>query len=77
MNRQGRRIASATCAQTVLAGERLKGDLARVVVAAHLEMVEHSGASEQIEADAEPLGETNRDGDPDIDDLVGKIHPCP
>ena len=55
-------------------GERLNGDLARVVVAAHLELVEHSGASEQIEADAEPLGETNRDGDPDIGDLVGKIH---
>ena len=37
-------------------------------------MVEHSGASEQIEADAEPLGETDWDGNPDIGDLVGKIH---
>ena len=77
MNGQRRRIAYRHVRSDSAGGERLKDDLARVVVEANLEMVEHSGASKQIEADAEPSGETDRDGDPDIGDLVGKIHPCP
>src|SRR5262245_40209896 len=42
--------------------DRLKGDLASVVVEANFKPVEYSGATEKIKPDAEALRETNRDG---------------